>query len=498
MEPLLPQPPPHYGPWSYHDHVVDYPGDSHITAHNVNGEQGSYQHLQYGHFNHQGYVIAQNEVSHHAPLSPPDASMSYWLTSQGPTTTSGPPVLPALPVEPMYYTPSCYDNQDLSPIEHRHATTDDLFQPTLPGVCGDTTYGTTSLNYAEPDATLTASSPATALPAPAPHPTIAHDQSESGHDPVLPDATTRSALYEGNATFRSTDPRYTQIGLYGDLYTTAAAAAAPRHQHYTPTPAKEDRQSFMAASPAPALALDAQGHYVAPAPGVGPASGPALSKKPKTESPGLPPRARSPMDHLPYPEDLGIKTEGPCRHTSGVFGAGGQQQQRSPSPASTPTPTLLSPILQTQLTFITYPETEPRALRDGRGGGGGGGESDEHGDDDDGGCSPSRRGRRGKKQPKKDPFLACFFCRGRKIACHPKNEGGEDRTCTQCAKRHLPCQYPLTSRRGQRKSHDPAVTEFEGAVGSSAAAGSAAARATSRPRVREPSRLSTSSLVSAA
>ncbi|KAI0301036.1 hypothetical protein B0F90DRAFT_1587415, partial [Multifurca ochricompacta] len=52
--------------------------------------------------------------------------------------------------------------------------------------------------------------------------------------------------------------------------------------------------------------------------------------------------------------------------------------------------------------------------------------------------------------PKKDPFLACFFCRGRKIACHPKSEGGEDRTCSQCAKRHLRCQYPLTSRRGQR------------------------------------------------
>lgn len=375
--------------------------------------------------------------------------MSYWLTAQqAPTTASGPPVLPALPVEPMYYAPSCYDNQDLSSLEHRHATTDDHFQPNLPGVCGDTTYSTTSLTYAEPDATLTASSPGTAIPAPAPHPTIAHDQSESGHDPVLPDATAQSALYEvsthrhsagddarsqglcqGNATFHPTDPRYTQIGLYGDPYTTAAATAAPRH-HYTPTPAEEDRLQYMAAPPAPALALDAQGHYVAPAPGVGPASVPALSTKPKAGSPGLPPRARSPMDHLPYPEDLGIKTEGPCRHTSGVFSGAGGQQQRSPSPASTPTPIPLSPVLQTQLTFITYPETEPRALRDGRGGGAGGGESDELGDDDDGGCSPSRRGRRGKKQPKKDPFLACFFCRGRKIACHPKNEGGDDRTCT--------------------------------------------------------------------
>jgi len=167
-----------------------------------------------------------------------------------------------------------------------------------------------------------------------------------------------------------------------------------------------------ASPPAP----EAQGQYVAPAPA------PARSK-PKTESPGLPPRAKSPMGHLPYPEDIAAaKAEGQ-RRPSSVPSSHGVAQL--PSPASTPIP--LTPVQQT-LTFITYPETEPRAYRDGRGGSGV--DSDELGDDDDGGSSPSRRGRRGKKQPKKDPFLACFFCRGRKIACHPKNEGSEDRTCT--------------------------------------------------------------------
>jgi hypothetical protein len=119
------------------------------------------------------------------------------------------------------------------------------------------------------------------------------------------------------------------------------------------------------------------------------------------------------MDHLPYPEDV-AKAESRSKHSS-VFSTGGL----SPSPSSTP-PRPLSPIPQT-LTFITYPDTEPK-------GHGRGGESDELDIDDDG--SPMRRGRRGKKLPKKDPFLACFFCRGRKIACHPKNEGGEARTCT--------------------------------------------------------------------
>jgi hypothetical protein len=100
--------------------------------------------------------------------------------------------------------------------------------------------------------------------------------------------------------------------------------------------------------------------------------------------------------------------------------------------------------LQT-LTFITYPDLEPK-------GHGRGGECDGNGDDDD--DDSPRRGRRGKKQPKKEPFLACYFCRGRKIACHPRNDGGEDRTCTQCAKRRLECKYPHISRRGQRKPHD--------------------------------------------
>jgi hypothetical protein len=182
---------------------------------------------------------------------------------------------------------------------------------------------------------------------------------------------------------------------------------------------------------ASALNPDAQNHYVAPVPVT--AQVHVCSTKPKAESPVVPPRGKSPMGHLPYPEDMvGIKAEDQRRDPS-VLQGGAQ----SPSPASTrtrtPTPTPLSPFLQT-LTFITYPETEPRGHRDGRDGGGaagaGGAESDELGDDDDGSHSPPRRGRRGKKQAKKDPFLACFFCRGRKIACHPRDEGGGDRTCT--------------------------------------------------------------------
>lgn len=194
---------------------------------------------------------------------------------------------------------------------------------------------------------------------------------------------------------------------------TATTRRQQRQQHYAPPLAPEGQQQPYVAASAPAR--DAQSQFIAPAPT------PARSK-PKTASstPTLPPRARSPMGHLPYPEEVAAakaKAESQRRPSS-------VPSAQSCSPASTPLP--LTPVQQT-LTFITYPETEPRTHRDGRGGSGA--DSDDHWDDDDG-SSPSRRGRRGKKQPKKDPFLACFFCRGRKIACHPKNEGGEDRTCT--------------------------------------------------------------------
>jgi hypothetical protein len=123
------------------------------------------------------------------------------------------------------------------------------------------------------------------------------------------------------------------------------------------------------------------------------------------------------VGHLPYPEEVTAAKAESQRQPSSVLSA------QSSSPASTPLP--LTPVQQT-LMFITYPKTEPRTHRDGSGGSGA--DSDDHRDDDDG--SLPCRGTRGKEQPKKDTFLACFFCRYRKIACHPKNKDSEDRTCT--------------------------------------------------------------------
>ena len=105
-------------------------------------------------------------------------------------------------MEPMHY-PTCYDNQDLS-LAQCHAATGDYFQYGLPGmcggVCGGTTYDTSSSIYSESDTTLVTPPPAPTLPAPAPapHPTITREQAASGHDLKQWDTLieTRSALYE--------------------------------------------------------------------------------------------------------------------------------------------------------------------------------------------------------------------------------------------------------------------------------------------------------------
>ncbi|TFK60871.1 hypothetical protein BDN72DRAFT_883421 [Pluteus cervinus] len=45
----------------------------------------------------------------------------------------------------------------------------------------------------------------------------------------------------------------------------------------------------------------------------------------------------------------------------------------------------------------------------------------------------------------KKPPLACLFCRGRKIACGPPIPGSKDKTCNQCQRRSLKCEYPSES-----------------------------------------------------
>jgi hypothetical protein len=198
------------------------------------------------------------------------------------------------------------------------------------------------------------------------------------------------------------------MGPYENSYATTAVEPRPQ---YAPVVAEDQPQPYVAAyASAAQVQYEAPVSPPAPEPPVQAPSPARLKRKASSQSVGIRSRGRSPMGHLPYKED--IAKEGIKSRRSSVL------SRLSSTPSSTPRPP--SPILQT-LTFITYPDLEPK-------GHGRGGECDGNGDDDD--DDSPRRGRRGKKQPKKEPFLACYFCRGRKIACHPRNDGGEDRTCT--------------------------------------------------------------------
>ncbi|KAH9961543.1 hypothetical protein BC827DRAFT_1202738 [Russula dissimulans] len=79
-------------------------------------------------------------------------------------------------------------------------------------------------------------------------------------------------------------------------------------------------------------------------------------------------------------------------------------------------------------------------------------------------AAPSREavGRRAPKQRRGTRAvqpLACFFCRGRKIACGPAtNLGSGDRTCEPCARRRLVCEYPAESYRGRRSPGSKTTT----------------------------------------
>jgi hypothetical protein len=101
-----------------------------------------------------------------------------------------------LALDSMYYPQPCYENQNISLTEQGHTAREDHFQPDVASACAGTTYGTAGVIYQEQDTTL-ATNHATALPALSQHPTIAHNQSESGHDPAQYVANMpQTALYE--------------------------------------------------------------------------------------------------------------------------------------------------------------------------------------------------------------------------------------------------------------------------------------------------------------
>ncbi|KAH9025487.1 hypothetical protein EDB84DRAFT_1440399 [Lactarius hengduanensis] len=376
----------------YPSPVFDYAGtgDSCVAPHHLNVHQHDYQ-QQYGHCQDAYYVT---EAPQDSDLPPTDAPVSYWPAAQVPATGSLSTTLP----DPLCYFPdqSYYGNHEL----HYHTAPVDQFQS-----ISSTAYAT-SYPDVSPSTPVTAPSAVTAIPTFGSLPTIAHHQSESGHDLMPQDATTHSALYEGATTFQTTDTSYAQMGLYEDTYVTTTGES---HTQYAPALAQEGPQPYVAMfTPA------AQNQYVAPVSPPVPEAPPAPVPAPSPAPPcSVEAQGKLPVLGYSLPRPV---ADGPPA-VPGGHSQGGDQVRALPR--------LQRMVLVVIVDTASFkPHLEPK-------GHGRGGDCDGNGDDDDDDDDSSpRRGRRGKKQPKKEPFLACFFCRGRKIACHPKNDGGEDRTCT--------------------------------------------------------------------
>ncbi|KAJ7033765.1 hypothetical protein C8F04DRAFT_1104136 [Mycena alexandri] len=69
-------------------------------------------------------------------------------------------------------------------------------------------------------------------------------------------------------------------------------------------------------------------------------------------------------------------------------------------------------------------------------------------------------GKRGGRPTKQK--MSCFFCRQRKIGCTRPDEGEDDQTCNQCARRKIKCEYPLVSLRGQHTRNRLSSKKFLG------------------------------------
>jgi hypothetical protein len=82
----------------------------------------------------------------------------------------------------------------LPSIERPHAAAVDHWMPSPHAACA-TSYGTPGF-FTSSTTTLPVPSSTVEVPALAPHLTIAHNQSESGHDPIFHDAPMRSVIYE--------------------------------------------------------------------------------------------------------------------------------------------------------------------------------------------------------------------------------------------------------------------------------------------------------------
>ncbi|CAL1705947.1 unnamed protein product [Somion occarium] len=141
-------------------------------------------------------------------------------------------------------------------------------------------------------------------------------------------------------------------------------------------------------------------------------------------------RSPSPMAHLPYPEDA---AHGEAQRIFPTMVTPGPSTPDICDATSSSTATPNSVISDDGMGYVK--QTIVYSPRTGRRAAIASGEIPE-----------------GKVKPKRGTpvRIACLFCRRRKIGCGGPVGLGEDKTCKQCANRHLVCTYPEETHRGKR------------------------------------------------
>ncbi|KAF8265978.1 hypothetical protein EI94DRAFT_1702081 [Lactarius quietus] len=292
-------------------------------------------------------------------------------------------------IQDAYYAPALTEtprHSDLSPADVAIS-----YWPTEQSIShGDLAKSYSGERYPDvlPLAAITTPSQETAVPAFTSLLTFAPYRSDLRPQDVM----AHSALCKGAATFQTTDTSYAHLGPCDSAasveecpqYATAFTQEQQPPYEAVYTPAAQDHTT------PPALEVPSVPEQ-APSPSL-----PVRQTKRKASSLSRNiSRGRSPMGHLPYDDIAKVR-----------------KSRRSPA-----------------FNF------EPK-------GDGHGSDWGKHDDDEDNSLRHERHG----KKPKTESFFACYFCRGRKIACHPEDDRGDDRTCTPPPYRLHPRLFSLSVR----------------------------------------------------
>ncbi|KAI0058389.1 hypothetical protein BV25DRAFT_1919282 [Artomyces pyxidatus] len=409
-----------------------YAPDPRMLAQQAHSAADPIQHIQYDVSELTYYETAYSNAPHAAPIFPQAAEEPYWPTEEAPGHRTSYPTSPEAAYHAEGYGSATYPTHSANSLPHFAPSHQANYSPS---------HGSAGYPYVDYGATNIPSTSGTALAVPGQAALEDHrapaKQSESGHD-------------------RADQSGSIHPGTYAVVTTYVAPGnvqAAPYQQQYMPVAQPQPgypQQIYSYGIYAQGFE-EARGHeYTQEEYATQPYEAHASDRRVTSQQRA---RVESPiMGHLPYPEDARIHDacvddshihDGDVYMSDGdddgdAYSEGGDERWYSESPTlslspseSTATGGAVSDDQPTSVsgpaeyTFITTTYLDVDSANHFH-------ELDMRVSEGPDGLGGRRGGRRatGSKAPRKEPFLACFFCRGRKIACHLQEvEGSGDRTC---------------------------------------------------------------------